>query len=80
MEQIRVNITLEKEIWKKFGELAPNRKKSKIVNRLIKQEVKKINRQNEEGLLAIAFQKAAKDKGRLKEIKEWGSLDTEGWD
>lgn len=80
MEKIRVNITLDKEIWKNFGELVPNRKKSKIVNQLLTQEIKKINRQNEERLLALAFQEAAKDKNRLKEIDEWGSLDIDGWD
>ena len=80
MEQIRVNLTLEKEIWQKFSKLAPNRKKSKIINQLLNQEIKKINRQNEEKLLASAFQEAAKDKNRLKDIDEWGSLDIEGWD
>ena len=80
MEQIRVNLTLEKEIWQKFSELAPNRKKSKIINQLLNQEIKKINRQNEEKLLASAFQEAAKDKNRLNEIDEWGHLDIEGWD
>lgn len=80
MEQIRVNLTLEKEIWISFGELVPNRKKSKIINQLLNQEIKKINRQNEERLLASAFQEAAKDKNRLKEIDEWGSLDIERWD
>lgn len=79
MEQIRVNITLEKEIWRNFGELVPNRKKSKIINQLLEQEIKKINRQNEERLLASAFQEAAKDRNRLKEIDEWGSLDIERW-
>ena len=80
MEQIRVNLTLEKEIWQTFSKLAPNRKKSKIINQLLNQEIKKINRQNEEKLLASAFQEAAKDKNRLKDIDEWGSLDIEGWD
>ncbi|MDL1964368.1 MAG: hypothetical protein LWW98_08570 [Deltaproteobacteria bacterium] len=80
MEQIRVNLTLEKEIWISFGELVPNRKKSKIINQLLNQEIKKINRQDEERLLASAFQEAAKDKNRLKEIDEWGSLDIERWD
>ena len=80
MEQIRVNLTLEKKIWQEFSKLAPNRKKSKIINQLLNQEIKKINRQNEERLLASAFQEAAKNKNRLREIDEWGSLDIEGWD
>lgn len=80
MEQIRVNLTLEKEIWRSFGELVPKRKKSKIINQLLNQEIKKMHRQNEERLLASAFQEAAKDKNRLKEIDEWGSLDIERWD
>ncbi len=80
MEQIRVNLTLKKEIWQKFGDLVPNRKKSKIVNQLLEQEIKKIGRQNEERTLALAFKEAAKDKNRLKEIDEWNSLDVEGWD
>ena len=74
MEQIRVNLTLKKEIWQKFGDLVPNRKKSKIVNQLLEQEIKKIGRQNEERTLALAFKEAA------KEIDEWNSLDVEGWD
>ncbi len=55
MEQIRINLTLEKKIWQKFSKLAPNRKKSKIINQLLNQEIKKINRQNKQKLISISF-------------------------
>ena len=80
MEQVRVNLTLEQKVWEKFSTLVPKRKKSKIINELLKQEVEKINRQNEEKRLTLAFQEASKDKERLSVISEWNLLDTEGWD
>ena len=80
MEQVRVNLTLEQKVWEKFSTLVPKRKKSKIINELLKQEVEKINRQNEEKTLILAFQEASKDKERLSVISEWDLLDTEGWD
>ena len=80
MEQVRVNLTLEQEIWQKFGELIPNRKKSKIINELLKKEIKKRIRQNEENELNLAFREAAMDKERGSAINPWESLDVEGWD
>ncbi len=79
MEQVRVNLTLEQEIWKKFGELIPNRKKSKIINELLKKEIKKRIRQSEENELNLAFQEASMDKERRSDISLWESLDAEGW-
>jgi len=79
MEQVRVNLTLEREIWKRFGELVPNRKKSKFINDLLKNEIAKKIRQNEEETLRTAFEEASKDKERQTTIKEWKSLDAEEW-
>lgn len=80
MERVRVNITLEQAIWEKFSALVPNRKKSRIINQLLKQEVDKITRKAEERALAVAFREASKDKERMAVIAEWAQLDTEGWD
>jgi hypothetical protein len=80
MEQVRVNLTFEREMWTKFGELVPNRKKSRIVNDLLKNEVAKRIRQNEEDALCLAFEKASTDKERESAISPWESLDAEGWD
>lgn len=80
MEQIRVNLTLDKAVWEKFGNLVPNRKKSKIVNELLKQKLEEMIQQKEQKELALAFQEAAKDKNRLVTISEWEYLDLEGWD
>lgn len=80
MEQIRVNLTLEREVWGKFSTFVPNRKKSKIINELLKEEVDRLIRLNEEKALSLAFQKASKDKQRLAAIREWEPLDLEGWD
>jgi hypothetical protein len=80
MEQVRVNLSLEQEVWERFSALVPNRKKSKIINELLKKELKNIVRRNEEKELRLAFQEASKDTQRLKAIKEWEPLDTEGWD
>ena len=71
MEQVRVNLTLEQEIWQKFGELIPNRKKSKIINELLKKEIKKRIRQNEENELSLAFREASMDKERGSAINSW---------
>ncbi len=80
MEQVRVNLTLEREIWERFGELVPNRKKSKVINELLKDEITKKIRENEDRALNLAFEDASKDKDRQVVIREWKSLDTEGWD
>ena len=80
MGQVRVNLTFEKEIWEKFSSFVPNRKKSKIINELLKQELERIIRLNEKKILTIAFQEASKDKKRLSVINEWEPLDAEGWD
>ena len=79
MEQIRVNLTLERETWERFGEFVPNRQKSKAVNELLKNEVTKKLREKEEKELSLAFAQAAEDKGREAAIKDWNVLDTEGW-
>ncbi|MCF8130487.1 MAG: hypothetical protein K9N10_18405 [Deltaproteobacteria bacterium] len=80
MEQVRVNLTLEKEIWESFGQLVPNRKKSKFINDLLKSEIAKRIRQNEDKALRMAFEEASKDRERQATIGEWTSLDAEEWD
>ncbi len=79
MEQIRVNLTLEREVWQRLCQIVPNRKKSQVVNQLLKAEIERMIRENEEKALALAFSQAAKDKDRQAAIKEWSVLDTEGW-
>jgi metal-responsive CopG/Arc/MetJ family transcriptional regulator len=44
MDQVRVNLTLEKEVWKAFDTLVPQRKKSKMINELLKKEIEKKKR------------------------------------
>jgi hypothetical protein len=80
MDQVRVNLTLERQIWERFGELVPNRQKSRVVNELLRNEVRKKIRQNEEKALGLAFAEASEDKDRQAAIKGWESLDAEGWD
>ena len=80
MEQVRVNLTLEREVWGKFSALVPHRKKSKVINELLKNEVKRTIRLNEEKALSLAFQEASKDKRRLTAMRKWGPLDAAGWD
>lgn len=80
MGQIRVNLTLEKEIWQTFNRLVPQRKKSKTVNELLKREIESIKKRKEREALASAFEEASRDKSRLAEIQEWAPLDRDGWD
>jgi hypothetical protein len=80
MPQVRVNLTLEQDIWEEFGKLVPNRKKSSIINELIKQEVYKRIKDRKEKELSQAFRDASMDQSRTKEMSEWDSLDTEGWE
>ncbi len=79
MEQVRVNLTLERETWERFGQLVPNRQKSRAVNELLKREVLKKIRESEERALRLAFAEAATDKARETAINDWSTLDTEGW-
>jgi len=80
MDQVRVNLTLEKEVWKAFDTLVPQRKKSKMINELLKKEIEKIKRRKEEKALASAFKEAAQDSERLAVSDEWNILDREEWD
>jgi metal-responsive CopG/Arc/MetJ family transcriptional regulator len=80
MDQVRVNLTLEKEVWEALDRLIPQRKKSQLVNELLKKEIKNIEDQKEQKILAMAFEEASGDKERLASIREWESLDNEDWD
>ena len=80
MEQVRVNLTLEKEVWNAFDTLVPQRKKSKMINELLKREIEKIKRRKEEKTFASVFKEAAQDRDRLAASDEWESLDREEWD
>ena len=80
MGLIRVNLSLEKEVWNAFDTLAPKRCKSRFINQLLKQEIQKLNREQGLDELSSAFQEAAKDRKRLATIREWETLDNEGWD
>ncbi len=55
MEQVRVNIILERGVWRMFSAMAPT----------------EIIRQEDEKELKLAFREAAKDETRLKAINEW---------
>ena len=80
MSQVKVNLTLEQDIWEEFGNLVPSRKKSKIINELIKQEVYKRNKNRKEKKLGQAFRDASTDKERNREVREWASTDIDGWE
>jgi len=80
MDQVRVNLTLNKEIWQALNSLAPQRKKSKLVNEILKKEIQNIKQEEEKKALALAFKEASKDKRRVAAIVEWESLDKEEWD
>ena len=80
MGQVRVNLTLEKEVWQDFNSIVPQRKKSKVINELLKNEMKNIKREREQETLAKAFEEASVDRQRLASVREWEPLDKEGWD
>jgi metal-responsive CopG/Arc/MetJ family transcriptional regulator len=80
MDQVRVNLTLDKEIWQALDSLVPQRKKSKVVNELLKKEIQNIKQKEEKETLALAFEEASKDKKRVAAIAEWETLDKEEWD
>ena len=64
----------------RFSNLIAKRKKSLNINKLIKKEIDKIERKNEEKELNSGFQEASFDKERLEALSEWDILDTEGWE
>ena len=80
MTQVKVNLTLDQSVWEKFSNITPNRKKSHIINELLKKEIDKILRDEEEKELILGFKEASKDTDRLKALREWDILDTEGWE
>ncbi|HPC87140.1 MAG TPA: hypothetical protein P5208_03965 [Smithellaceae bacterium] len=80
MNQVRVNLTLDKTVWEIFASMTPKRKKSTIINDLLKGEIEKIRREQEELALSAAFRDAAKDPERQAAIQEWDSLDLEDWE
>ena len=79
MDQVRVNLTLDETVWGAFSRMVPKRKKSLIINELLKGEVERIKRQQEEQALSAAFREASEDRERQAAIQEWESLDLEDW-
>jgi len=79
MDQVRVNLTLDGTAWGEFARMVPKRKKSVIINDLLKGEVERIKRQQEEQALSAAFHEASEDPERQAAILEWESLDPEDW-
>jgi hypothetical protein len=59
--------------------MVPKRKKSLIINDLLKGEVERLKRQQEEQALSAAFREASEDPERQAAIQEWESLDLEDW-
>ncbi len=80
MNQVKVNLTLDESVWQRFSNLMPQRKKSRIINKLIKKEIDRIERENEEKELIAGFREASLDKERLEALSEWDNLDIEGWE
>ncbi|MEI7639213.1 MAG: hypothetical protein WCJ37_18015 [Syntrophus sp. (in: bacteria)] len=79
MDQVRVNLTLDEAVWETFSQLVPKRKKSMIINDLLKEEVERIRRRQEEQALSDAFREASEDLERQAAIQEWESLDLKDW-
>jgi len=79
MSHIRVNLTLDEDVWGKFGELVPKRKKSVTINKLLKDEIERIRCIRAEQALAAAFREASEDQEQSQVLEEWASLDAEGW-
>jgi hypothetical protein len=79
MDQVRVNLTLDETVWEAFARMVPKRKKSLIINDLLKGEVERIKREQEEQALSAAFSEASEDPERQAAIQEWESLDQEDW-
>jgi hypothetical protein len=80
MNQVRVNLTLDEDVWKKFVGLVPKREKSKIITGLLKSEIAEIEHRREQELLAAAFCDASKDPERQAAVRDWELLDSEGWE
>jgi hypothetical protein len=80
MDQVRVNLTLEQEVWGKFARLVPKREKSRIINALLKNEIIQRERLLEEQRFAEAFREVAQDEERLKAIQDWEVLDEDVWE
>ena len=80
MDQVRVNLTLDETVWGAFARMVPKRKKSLIINDLLKGEVERIKREQEEQSLSAAFREASEDPERQAAIQEWESLDPEDWE
>jgi hypothetical protein len=79
MDQVRVNLTLDETVWESFARMVPKRKKSMIINKLLKEEVERIKRQQEEQALSVAFREASEDRERQAAIQEWEFLDLQDW-
>ena len=80
MSQVRVNLTIDESVWRRFSSLMPQRKKSRYINNLIRKEIDRIEKENEEKELVAGFREASLDKDRSEELREWNVLDTEGWE
>jgi hypothetical protein len=79
MEQVRVNLTLDEDVWGAFARMVPKRKKSMIINKLLREEIARITLRQEEQSLSAAFREASDDPERQAAIQEWEPLDVEDW-
>jgi len=66
-ETVRVNFTIPKEIYYALKMVIPNRQRSKVITKLIKQEVQK-----RELLLSGVAKAVEKDKMLNEEMSDWG--------
>ncbi len=79
MELSRVNLSVDREVWKEFKSLVPERHKSRIITELLREEVARRKREKRLEALARDFKEAARDHEREAEASAWDALDVEGW-
>lgn len=70
---IRANFTIPEDVWDEFNHIVPKRQKSRVISKLLKQEVEKRKKE----LYKIA-QEVEKDKKLNQEMKEWETTIADG--
>lgn len=72
---IRANFTLPEDIYLKFNAVVPKRKMSKVISKLMEEEIERRNK----ALFKIA-QTVEKNKKLNKEMQDWDAILNDGLD
>ena len=78
MSTVRLNVTLPEELVRQLDNLAGPRKKSRFITEVLRQRIEELQNEQLQMLLEEGYKSAKQESLAL--VKEFESVDLEGWD